>query len=105
CKREMPREEADQYFSEGRIGPLEGFISKRGRPFPAILYIKENGRHGFEFLPREKKTADKKTTKKAAKKTTKKAAKKTAKKTTKKAAKKTSKKAPSKSASPEEPPF
>ena len=100
CKREMPREEADQYFSEGRIGPLEGFISKRGRPFPAILYIKDNGRHGFEFLPREKKTTAKK---KATKKTTKKAAKKTSKKTAKKTTKKTKKETAS--VSSEEPPF
>ncbi len=103
CKREMPREEADTYFGDGRIGPLEGFISKRGRPFPAILYIKDNGRHGFEFLPREKKATAKKTTKKGVKKTAKKAAKKTTKKSTKKTVKKSTKKAAA--VSSEDPPF
>jgi hypothetical protein len=46
------------------------------------LYRKENGRHGFEFLPREKKAAAKKTAKKKASK--KSAKKKSAKRTTKK---------------------
>lgn len=99
CKREIPREEAEAYFEAGRIGPLEGFISKRGRPFPAILYIKENGRHGFEFLPRESKSGEKKAAKKTAKKGAKKAAKKAVKKTAKKAAKKTTKKSAKKAGS------
>jgi len=76
CKREMSMEEVNEYLTNGRTGVLEGFISKRGRPFPAILYRKENGRHGFEFLPREPKKpgakkAKKKTTKKKAKRKTK----------------------------------
>jgi DNA topoisomerase-3 len=82
CKRELSQEEAREYLENNRTGVLEGFISKRGRPFPAILYRKENGRHGFEFLPREKKAAAKKTAKKKASK--KSAKKKSAKRTTKK---------------------
>jgi hypothetical protein len=31
---------------------LEDFTSRFGRPFSARLILKENGRHGFEFLPR-----------------------------------------------------
>ena len=74
CKREISMEEASEYLQNGRTGVLEGFISKRGRPFPAILFRKDNGRHGFEFIPREKKATSKKktTSKKTAKKTTKK---------------------------------
>jgi len=62
CKRELSTEEATEYLQNGRTSVLEGFISKRGRPFPAILYRKANGRHGFEFLPREKKATAKKKT-------------------------------------------
>ena len=34
---------------------IDGFISKRGRPFRGLLFRKPTGRHGFEFPPREKK--------------------------------------------------
>jgi DNA topoisomerase-3 len=102
CKREITVDEAQVYLKEGRTPPLEGFISKFNRPFTAILYRKENNRHGFEFIKRPTKegeedkgataksrgrgrgkTAKKATTKKAtAKKTvTKKASTKTAGKT------------------------
>lgn len=91
CKREISTEEAAEYLANGRTQVLEGFISKRGRPFPAILYMKDTGRHGYEFPPREgKPKAEKKT---VAKKAT--AKKTTAKKTT---AKKTAKKATAKKA-------
>jgi DNA topoisomerase-3 len=52
CKREITREEALQYVKEGRTALLEDFTSRLGRPFAAILFRKENGRHGFEFPPR-----------------------------------------------------
>ncbi|MEE2901832.1 MAG: DNA topoisomerase [Myxococcota bacterium] len=97
CKREITREEAQHYLVTGKTEQLTDFISRRGRPFSAFLFLKDTGRHGFEFPPRasaaggstkkkatKKKTTKKKTTKKKAakKKTTKKKA--TKKKTTKK---------------------
>ena len=101
CKREVTREEAEPYVKNGRTEMLQEFISRYGRPFAATLFLKENGRHGFEFAPRERKpggrkgTTRKKTTGKGAtgKKTTRK--KTTRKKTTRKkasAAKKTTRK-------------
>ena len=32
------------------------FISKRGKKFNAYLYVKSNGKYGFEFESRAKKT-------------------------------------------------
>jgi hypothetical protein len=52
CKREITREEALQYVKEGRTALLEDFTSRLGRPFAAMLFRKENGRHGFDFPPR-----------------------------------------------------
>ena len=53
CKREMTREEAIEFFSKGEIGPFDDFVSRFGRPFAAKLKMNENGRHDFEFPPRE----------------------------------------------------
>jgi DNA topoisomerase-3 len=111
CKREITRDEAEVYLANRKTDLLEDFTSRFGRPFSAILTLKENGRHGFEFPPRKprgseageeqasgakrsKKTAKKKATQQETaqtKTTQKKAAKKTtAKKVAKKqAAKKT----------------
>ncbi len=102
CKREIARDEAEQYMRDKKTDLLADFTSRFGRPFGAMLFIKENGRHGFEFAKRvSKKDAEngeadgdaeaakgkKATKKKATKKTTrKKAAKKTTKKTTRKKA-------------------
>ena len=52
CKREITRDEALHYVREGRTELLEEFTSRMGRPFSATLFLKENGRHGFEFPPR-----------------------------------------------------
>ncbi len=85
CKREVTREEAEPYVKNGRTEMLQEFISRYGRPFAATLFLKENGRHGFEFAPRERKPGSRKgTTRKKAtgKKTTRKRT--TRKKTTRK---------------------
>jgi DNA topoisomerase-3 len=109
CQREMSDDEARAFFGEtGKTEILDGFISKKGRPFRGALFRKETGKHGFEFPPREprpgaepkKKAAPKK--KAPAKKTTAKKA--PAKKTTAKKApakKTTAKKAPAKKTSSE----
>ena len=53
CKREITREEAEQYVREGQTPLLAEFISQRGRPFAATLHLNDKGRHRFEFPPRE----------------------------------------------------
>ncbi len=53
CKREITREEAAAYCRDKRTALLTEFTSRFGRPFSATLVLKENGRHGFEFQPRE----------------------------------------------------
>jgi DNA topoisomerase-3 len=54
CGRSMEIEEVEPYFSaEAHTGFIEGFISKRNRPFKGRLVRRPNGRHGFEFPERE----------------------------------------------------
>jgi DNA topoisomerase III len=55
CKREMKAAEALKYFDEGVTDEFPDFISRYGRPFKAKLKLKPNGKHGFEFAPREPK--------------------------------------------------
>jgi len=104
CKREITRDEAIAYITNKRTEQLTDFTSRYGRPFAATLFLKENGRHGFEFAPRggarkegadgeaaparKKKATSKKTSRKAGT-ARKKAAAKTATATTKKPARKT----------------
>jgi DNA topoisomerase-3 len=53
CRREVTREEALAYVRDKKTPLLSDFISRFNRPFAATLVLKENGRHGFEFQPRE----------------------------------------------------
>ena len=46
--REIPKEQAQKLLTTGKTGLLEGFISKRGRPFSAYLKL-EDEKVGFEF--------------------------------------------------------
>ena len=55
CKREMKPDEAKKFFEEGITDEFDDFISRYGRPFKAKLKLKDNGKHGFEFAPREPK--------------------------------------------------
>ncbi len=56
CKREITRDEALQFIGPNKKTELlTDFTSRFGRPFSAMLFVKENGRHGFEFQPRQKK--------------------------------------------------
>lgn len=90
CKREMRRSDLLPFFDPevGHTDWIEDFVSRKGRNFTARLVRKPNGRHGFEFKPREGGPRKKKVVKKKAtkKKATKKKA--TKKKATKKVAKK-----------------
>ncbi len=58
CKREITRDEAEEYMKNGKTELLTDFTSRFGRPFSAILVQKETGRHGFEFPPRGKAAGD-----------------------------------------------
>jgi DNA topoisomerase-3 len=56
CKREITRDDALQFIGPNKKTELlTDFTSRFGRPFSAMLFVKENGRHGFEFQPRQKK--------------------------------------------------
>ncbi len=57
CKREITRDEALVYLRDGKTELLTDFTSRFGRPFSAILVLKDNGRHGFEFPPRGNRAA------------------------------------------------
>jgi len=46
--REISKEQAQKLLATGKTDLLEGFISKRGRPFSAYLKL-EDGKVGFEF--------------------------------------------------------
>ncbi len=53
CKREIVRDEALVYLRNRRTDLLTDFTSRFGRPFSATLVLRDNGRHGFEFPPRQ----------------------------------------------------
>ncbi len=52
--RSVSREEATDYVSNGKTETLEGFISKRGRPFSAAIIRKKNGKHMYQFPTRKR---------------------------------------------------
>ncbi len=53
CQRPIELEEAAAFFAEDAKTPfIEGFTSKRGKPFTGMLVRKATGKHGFEFPPR-----------------------------------------------------
>lgn len=55
CKREMTREEVLEYMRNRETPLITDFVSKKGRKFRAKLKLKVDGRHEFEFPPRETK--------------------------------------------------
>ena len=62
-QKEIPQEQAAKLFAEGKTEIIEGFISKKGRPFSAHLLLdKSTGKLGWEFPPRAKKKASRKKT-------------------------------------------
>ncbi len=54
CQKPIPREAAIKLVSEGKTDLIQGFISKKGRPFDAFLK-RENGKISWEFPPRKAK--------------------------------------------------
>ena len=57
--REIPKEQAQKLLTTGKTGLLEGFISKRGRPFSVYLKV-EDGKVGFEFPEKNASTTESK---------------------------------------------
>lgn len=47
--RQFNPDELKALFVEGRVGPLEGFRSKEGRPFSAAIKVGAEGRPEFDF--------------------------------------------------------
>ncbi|MBI5692680.1 MAG: DNA topoisomerase 3 [Verrucomicrobia bacterium] len=54
CQKAIPREAAIQLVTVGKTDLIQGFISKKGRPFDAFLK-REEGRIAWEFPPRKPK--------------------------------------------------
>ena len=62
CRKELATDEVKPLFETRRSALLEGFVSKRGKPFKAYLVLDAAGKLGFEFeeKPAAKKGAAKK---------------------------------------------
>ncbi len=56
--RQFDPEELKTLFTEGRVGPLEGFRSKEGRPFSAPVKLGAEGRPEFDFPESNKEAPD-----------------------------------------------
>jgi DNA topoisomerase-3 len=54
CKKEVPREQAVQLVEKGKTELIQGFISKKGRPFDAFL-VRNEAKIRWEFPPRAAK--------------------------------------------------
>jgi DNA topoisomerase III len=59
--RDIPKEQAQKLLATGKTDLLDGFISKRGRPFSAYLKL-ENGKVSFEFPERTTAASESKQT-------------------------------------------
>ncbi len=58
--KEITDENIRQLLSQGKTELIEGFISKKKRPFDAYLVLSKNGKVTFEFPPRKSKQENKK---------------------------------------------
>ena len=47
--RQLEREETQALLENGHVGPLEGFRSKMGRPFSAVVKLDAEGKQSFDF--------------------------------------------------------
>jgi len=55
-QRPIEVEQVKKLLASGKTDLLHRFISKKGRPFSAFLARQPDGRIGFEFAPKERKT-------------------------------------------------
>ena len=53
----MPREEFLRFIQIGQTSPIAEFKSKKGRPFAAVLHLKDNGNFEFKFQSRKRQEA------------------------------------------------
>jgi DNA topoisomerase-3 len=53
--KEISADNINQLLKDGKTELIEGFISKRKRPFDAYLILAKNGKVSFEFPPRKSK--------------------------------------------------
>jgi DNA topoisomerase-3 len=58
--KEITEKNITQLLTEGRTELIEGFISKKRRPFDAYLVLAKNGKVSFEFPPRKSKQKEQK---------------------------------------------
>jgi len=58
--KEITEENIKQLLSQGKTELIEGFISKKRRPFDAYLVLAKNGKITFEFPPRKSKQKEQK---------------------------------------------
>jgi len=56
--RELEREEVITLLESGRVGPLEGFRSKLGRPFAALVKLDPEFKQSFDFGDEARGAAD-----------------------------------------------
>ena len=54
CQKPITREQAQQLVTEGKTELIQGFISKKGRPFDAFL-LRQGPKIAWEFPPRKPK--------------------------------------------------
>ncbi|MGB3212247.1 MAG: DNA topoisomerase III [Desulforhopalus sp.] len=58
--KEISEENITQLLTRGKTDLIQGFISKKKRPFDAYLLLAKNGKITFEFPPRKSKQQNKK---------------------------------------------
>ena len=58
--KEITEKNITQLLKDGRTELIEGFISKKRRPFDAYLVLAKNGKVSFEFPPRKSKRTEQK---------------------------------------------
>ena len=58
--KEITEENITQLLKDGKTELIEGFISKKRRPFDAYLILAKNGKVSFEFPPRKTKRTEQK---------------------------------------------
>lgn len=58
--KEITEKNVTQLLAKGRTELIEGFISKKRRPFDAYLVLAKNGKVSFEFPPRKSKQKEQK---------------------------------------------
>ena len=62
-QRPIERAQIQKLLETGKTDLLEKFISRKGRPFKAYLAVDRQGKVGFEFEPRQRKTSKEPATK------------------------------------------